>query len=417
MLLISAVFVSGAIITPVLDKLVRVPFDLDNRQASLFLLVNAAAHLFGPLIGLISDRTGRRIPFLMIGLVGSGVLLSLYPWITSYNLLLLVRFFEGIFWIGALTLLFSRAIDITPSDLRGKAMAFVSLALPMAYLSAPLLAAVLGDRHLELMFLLVGGFIVICGLSLTREWKNEGSICHQTPKLAELLSLLKREPRLMLPILFGFIDKITIGLIAMLSLILADLFLITEILTISIIVAVFWIGYLAGLIPTGRLTGRGWTYSLLFGGSALYGSAMILMGVAPLGMFIFLIALAGFMSAVMFIPSLVLVGQFTTTRDRGTAMGLYNFFGTIGIMTGFTVMGILSSISYQLAFTIAGTLEIIAALIGFLFLRFGLLNPTPKLNFSGDEAFEKLPSEKLQPGDSASGAISPPPVTARSSNG
>ncbi|MFN7986989.1 MAG: MFS transporter [Thermoanaerobaculia bacterium] len=132
--------------------------DLSQMEVGVLVGAYAAAILGGTVpLGSLSDRVGRRKPFLW-GLVGLGATTVLFAFSSSYPLLVLARVLQGLAaaatWTSGLALL----AEGFPSDRRGQAMATAFAAANLGVLLGPPVSGFLteaaGPRS---PFLLVAG--------------------------------------------------------------------------------------------------------------------------------------------------------------------------------------------------------------------------------------------------------------------
>lgn len=366
-------FVSFAIITPVLDDLIRVPFGVDNSGTAKFMAVHGVASLlFGVAAGILTDRLGRRVPFIVAGLIGSGITTALIPRITDFPLLLGVRFLDGVFGAFSLGLIITRALDLCGPANRNRTMGLLSISIAGGFVLAPLLTgffrhervvAALGDESLKLLFGLVGAALVAGGLWMASEIRNDEAITRSTGGPRMLLRAFAARPRLIIPVSFAFVDKFTFGTLGHLTaLAVADLHG-GDAFTSSAILLGFWLTFSAVCVPGARLCDRFGSLPTLIAGSLCYGVCMAALGMTGLVGFGALMALAGVFCAIQYVPSVTLVGEIAGPDQRGASMGLWNMAGSLGVVFGMVMSGKLSTVSYALAYGVAGGLEIAAALI------------------------------------------------------
>ena len=373
----SLCFLSFAIITPVLDKLIRGPFDLGNEGTARFMAVHGVATLiFGLLAGVLSDKLGRRVPLIVIGLIGSGITTTLIPHIGHFPSLLALRFIDGMFGAVALGLILTRALDLADEGNRNRTMGVMSIAIAGGFIMAPVLTGLLGQRSLTALFAIAGGSLILGGLWMAGDLGSAEQITRGQRGFRSSIRALTDRPRLLIPIAFAFIDKFTFGTLAHLTaLAVKDLFG-RETLASSLILLGFWIAFSLTCIPGGRICDRFGSLRTLVAGSALYGAALITLGWTGLTGFAVVMTLAGAFCAIQYVPSIALVGEFADPARRGLSMGVWNMSGSMGIVAGMIISGKLSTFSYALAFGVAGGLEILAALAGLLALA-ALNRPSP----------------------------------------
>lgn len=170
LVLFSGVFMAAldvAIIAPALP-LLRSAFDIDNTQASLFILVYSLCSLAStaPLASL-SDRLGRRTVYLgaIGGFAAGSLLVALAP---SFPLALLGRAIQGLSAGGISPAASAVVGDSLPVEQRGRALGLIGATFGMAFLVGPLLASavllVLPWQWLFLINLPVALAIVVVGL-------------------------------------------------------------------------------------------------------------------------------------------------------------------------------------------------------------------------------------------------------------
>lgn len=362
-------FISFAIIAPVLDRLIRERFGVDNEGTAKFMAVHGAATLiFGLVAGVWSDKLGRRAPLIVAGLIGSGLFTAAIPHVDDFGALLVLRFFDGAFGAFALGLLLTRALDLAGSAHRNRAMGVMSIAIAAGFLIAPVLTGTIGVKSLELLFALVGGALIAGGLWMAAELGVNERIVPMGRGLRSIVGALTGNPKLAIPLGFAFVDKFTFGTLAHLtSLAVKDLHG-RGTLASSVVLFAFWIAFALMCVPGGRLCDRRGALSILVMGSAAYGAALALLGLLGFPGFVAVMALAGGFCAVQYVPCVALVGEFSPADQRGLSMGAWNMAGSLGMVVGLVASGKLSTIGYGLAYGVAGGLEIACAALGFLYL-------------------------------------------------
>jgi MFS family permease len=86
-------------------------------------------------------------------------------------------------------------------------------------------------------------------------------------------------------------------------------------------------------------------------------------------MLIAVVLSCGVFAAMMFPSSVALTGDLSPRNKRGSAIGAFNVFGSLGFVAGFSVAGILSDVySYDTCFIVGGFSEILMALLMIPFL-------------------------------------------------
>lgn len=365
----AALFLSMAVVSPSLDRLVREPFPGEERGAMWFMIAHSASQLLllGMLAGMLSDRIGKRIPLIAVGLVGTGIATALLPLIPDFPALLALRFFDGLFGTVAISLLMARVVDLSTDENRARCMAMLMAAIPFGYLAGMVLMALIGDMSLAVSFAVSGGLVVACGLWFLRDW-SEPSMPHRARGSAA--DAVRDVPKLWMPILFGFVDKMTFAAIAMLtSLAVADIWGRSDVRSSGLAMAGFWIAFIAFVRPAARLAERLGTMTTIAAGSVLYGAALAGLAFGSFAQFAALMALCGALTGLRFVPIMTLVGDLSAPGRRATNMGAFNLAGSVGIIAGFAVAGILSSVAgYARTFAVFGAMELVCAAVAGVYL-------------------------------------------------
>lgn len=347
-----------SVVGSVMEALVRRPFQLSNSEAAWFLKANGAATVLLSLgAGWLSDRMGRRIPLLTAALVGTGLLTAALPFVTSWPLLLVVRFAQGCFDTTAQVVLLAWVVDQSAPEHQGRSLGVVTGGLPLAYLIGPAMAAQFGEAGLRTLFVILGGGLLLVAVFIL--FQRESPVARRMPTSGEQLSLR----RLWVPIGFGMIDKFTFAGFALLtSLMVKDRFGLDSVSGSGVLLVAFWSAFVVGLYPAIRLCERFGAAWMMGMASVLYGLGYGLLGVLDYRSTVATMAYCGILSGLMYLPALTLVGRLAPAGARGAAMGLFNTTGTLAMIAGFGVLGAASDRSYALAWGLGGVLEVIAGI-------------------------------------------------------
>jgi MFS family permease len=93
------------------------------------------------------------------------------------------------------------------------------------------------------------------------------------------------------------------------------------------------------------------------------------LGSKNLGVFILLLMLGGVSMGFTTPPANALLGEFADLEQNGMATAIFNLFGNFGIVLGPLVGGFLSLQSYELAFFVAGMIELFTLGINILLIK------------------------------------------------
>ena len=146
---------SFGLMIPVLPNLVREFVGGDTASAAewvvLFTVVGGFMSFFaGPVLGLLSDRYGRR-PVLLVSLLGLGVDFLLMAFAPTLLWLLVGRIVSGV-TSGAFSTANAYVADIVTPENRARAFGFMGSAFSFGFLAGPAIGGLLGDYNLRWPF-------------------------------------------------------------------------------------------------------------------------------------------------------------------------------------------------------------------------------------------------------------------------
>src|SRR6266550_8598359 len=149
------------LIAPVLPKLVLTFLNNDIRRAAnwngIFLTVFAAMQFFfSPVIGVLSDRIGRR-PVLLLSSLGLGldyVVMALAP---TIGWLFLGRIISGI-TASSIPTAFAYIADVTPKEKRAGAFGMIGAAFGVGFTLGPAIGGLVGNTNPRLAFWVASAF-------------------------------------------------------------------------------------------------------------------------------------------------------------------------------------------------------------------------------------------------------------------
>ena len=188
---------------------------------------------------------------------------------------------------------------------------------------------------------------------------------------------LRGQPLLLAPLAFAFVDRFTVGFYTTtFSLYLSGIHGLPS-AQIGILIFVFMFPFAVCSYPFGRLSERSSPVRMVCVGSIVYGIGTGFVVDWPLAWLPVLMVGLGVASAVMFVPSMVLTANAAPPEARGTALGAFNAFGSLGFIAGPATGGFVSQsvangasweAGYRAAFIVAGAAEIICVLVTLPFL-------------------------------------------------
>lgn len=372
---IFVVLLAQVLLYPGIADLVAALGASTDLDASMWFLVAefSAFVVCASLWGAISDRAGKRVPFIAIGAAGGGagyLVLAGLPILIdiSFAHVLLLRVAQGAMTVAAFSLAMTMLMDLPGGN--GKNMGAAGLAIGGGTATgAPLGGQIAAVDPLGPLW--AAGLLLLAAVPLLF------FVSDRTPRrnrrsIGEILQYLRKTPALGLPFAFGYIDRLTAGFFALVgTFYFQDTFGIGPAQT-GIVLGFFFAPFALLQFPFGILSDRiGRTIPIIVG-SACFGGAIILVGILPTltlaqaGM-----VLVGILGALVSPATMALVTDLSSDTERGASMAGFNIAGSLGFLTGFLLGGsVATSYGYLAAFLVVGGLEILIAAVCLpLFLR------------------------------------------------
>ncbi|MBT38999.1 MAG: MFS transporter [Deltaproteobacteria bacterium] len=353
-------------------------FDVSELLASLFMSINmVGAVITAPLAGVLSDRIGHRRELLVAGLATDAVLLYALTLPFSFPTFMTLRFFEGCAHIFALSLLLSLASASQTAERRGRVMGMVGGGITLGVAVGAMLGGFLGDadplRPIRFGAAIAGGGAVVAWWLLP----DVDRAGEDRPRIGTIVAVLRANPLLLAPLAFAFVDRFTVGFYTTtFSLYLSGVHGLSP-MRIGILIFVFMLPFALFSYPFGRLSERGSPVRMVCLGSLAYGAGTVLVPWWPVDSIFVLMVAVGVASAVMFVPSMILTTQAAPEQIRGTALGAFNAFGSLGFIVGPATGGFVSQhiaetagweAGYRAAFGVAGASEALCVVLALPFL-------------------------------------------------
>jgi len=303
-------------------------------SSALFFTVEMAAYLvFAPVWGALSDRSGRRRPFVVGGFAVAGAVYLGYLGIHSIPALLALRFVQGAAaiagWSTTLALLFDAAEPAHRQRTAGLAGASMILGVGLGAPVGGLLTHAVGPRAplaaAGALFLLQAA----AALALPARARAE-----RRPRLAEIGRALTERPRLLLPWGLYFVERFTVGLFVVVFPLALAAGAGADPAARGRALALFLLPFAFCQLGTYRLARRFGPLPLLAAGTALYGLAFAALGRVPEGGLAVLLVTLGALAAVIFPPTLSLTAEWTAPETRASAIAGFNIAGSLGFALG-----------------------------------------------------------------------------------
>jgi MFS transporter, DHA1 family, tetracycline resistance protein len=360
LLLLVAMF-NLTLVVAGLEELILDDLGGTTRQASWFFSIEMLAYVvFAPLWGLVADRTGRRRAMVVVGFAASAALYAVFALLRDVEVLLLVRFGQGALSVMAWSTLMSLPLDHPDQTRRGRAMGWMGASLIFGVsLGAPvggILSSHLGVRAplwtASVLFAFAAALALAVGdpaRGSTRAW----------PGWRAISARLAARPRLLVPYLFHFVDRYTVGfLVVLFPLYLGSLGVEDPALK-GRYLAAFLLPFALLQAVTGRIVDRIGSYPPLILGSLAYGAVLCTVGVSGLYSLWWVMLGLGVLASVMFPPAIALTAEMSDPQTRGVTMGGFNVAGSLGFAVG-PVVGAeaFAAGGFGFAFVVGGVLEL-----------------------------------------------------------
>lgn len=322
--------------------------------------------------GLASDRLGRRRVLIVVGALGGAVgyvsLVALASVLTvPFEWLLVIRFLQGALTIGAFSLAITMLMDLDGGH--GRNMGAAGLAIGLGAFLGAALGGLLTAVHPFAPLLTAAALLGLVGLGTTAVADRAPTRSHS---IRRTVGEIADTPVLAVPFAFGFIDRFTAGFFALVGVFYFQLEFGLSEAEVGMMLALFFLPFAVLQYPLGRASDRiGRTHPIVVG-SALYGLAIIGVGTVPTAALAAVgMVLTGVLGALIAPATMALVTDLSVSTDRATSMSGFNFFGSLGFLSGFLVGGTVSrELGFDAGFLAAGGLEIVLAMITIpIFLR------------------------------------------------
>jgi MFS family permease len=368
--LIFIAMLSLTLMAPCIKEFIIDRFDASNTEASMFFSLEMLAYvIFAVAWGSLSDKCGKRKPFIVFGFGGSAFLYFLMAQASSLPLLLALRFVQGAITVMAWSLVMTSALDVVQRTSYGKTMGVIGMAMMFGMASGAPIGGLMADKYGVFFPMYFASFLFFVGTLISATQIHDIRIENKPDTMLESVNVLVEQRELAIPYVFSFIDRFTVAFfILAFPLYLFDAFGFS-IAERGMYQALLLFPFVLLQYPFGKLSDKiGRTLPLIIG-SFFYGLEMCLVGFVGRTALIALMLGCGVFAAMMFPSTIALVGDLSPRNKRGTAIGGFNVFGSLGFVAGFSAVGILSDIyGYCTSFILGGFSEMLVALVAIPFL-------------------------------------------------
>lgn len=337
--------------------------DLEKTVKGLFSTFHFVAYIpFAFVWGALSDKQGKRKPFLLMGMIGQGIMYFIIPYLPNILLVYAARFIEGMFAIAVVSMLMTMALDMAPAGRRGMTLGVFTLGMLLGNAAGAPLGGVISERMgYEVPFLIGGVILLILSVVVFLLVRDTPSIT-RAYSFQEALAGVRSNPRLYIPYGFTLLDRLTVGFfVGQFPILAAEVYGLTRGQT-GAYLSVFLAGFALCSPLGGLLSDRLGRVRPMLIGTAIYGLMLLLVGRVSPEMLYVVMAIGGLSGAVLYPPSIALVGDYAAPGQRGVAMGGFNLAGSIGYAAGPLVFGLIADYAGILTQPlVAGGLCILAA--------------------------------------------------------
>jgi MFS family permease len=371
---VFAVLLAQVLLYPGVPDLVDAVGATTALDASMWFLAAefAAFVAFAGVWGGLSDGLSRRVPLIAAGALGGAVgyvALAVLPAALSLSFgeVLAVRAFQGATTIGAFSLAMTMLMDLEGGHGRNMGAAGIAIGLGTA-IGAPLGGQLYGLGPFVPLYAAAGLLLcagLLASLVADRAPTSRG-------RIARAVATLSERPVLGVPYVFGFIDRFTAGFFALVGTVYFREAFGLDAAATGVMLGLFFAPFALLQYPFGVLSDRIGRTVPIVAGSALYGLAVLGVGLSPtVEVAGAAMVLVGVIGALMAPATMALVTDLSPDDGRGTAMAGFNVFGSLGFLSGILIGGtVADEASFLAAFVVAGALETGIALLSIpAFLR------------------------------------------------
>ncbi|MEM1363717.1 MAG: MFS transporter [Pseudomonadota bacterium] len=324
--------------------------------------------IFGPILGALSDRIGRR-PVLLGTIAVNGVAFVIFGLAGSLAMLFAARLVSG---IAAANLSVAQAslADITPPAERAKVFGLIGAAFGMGFVFGPplgaLIAGTLGSGAVGFCVAALCALNFVSAFLFLRETRDSHAVQAST-KDGGLFASLREVPAIRR--LFAVMFLFTLGFSVMPvigALIFADRFGLTavQIGYVFTLIGVATAGVQAAIGPLAKQFGE---RSVLLVGLVFVGAGIASLPFVPVEMFLWLglpaLVIYAFGHAFVYPTLTALVAAETDETRQGTVLGQLQAAGSLALVIGPLGAGYLYDASLSVPFMITGAVLLIAVFI------------------------------------------------------
>lgn len=202
---------SLTLLAPEIKEFIIDRFGTSKAEASMFFSLEMLAYvIFAVVWGSLSDKCGKRKPFIVFGFGGSAVLYFLMAQANSFPLLLMLRFIQGAITVMAWSLVMTSALDCVPKTSYGKTMGVIGMAMMFGMASGAPIGGLMADKYGVFFPLYFAAFLFLIGTLLSATLIHDVRIENKPNTMLESVKVLVEKEELAIPYVFSFIDRFTV---------------------------------------------------------------------------------------------------------------------------------------------------------------------------------------------------------------
>jgi len=329
---------------------------------SIYGIVSASLQ---PFTGALSDRVGKRKPFIMGGLVLMGAATYSFIFAGHFSDLLWLRIIQG---VGvALTIPASMGLmaSVTDKKTRGGSMGFYSTARMAGFAIGPLMGSILYERFGFNMAFYCGAFFILTAMIMVQFWIREAPAAPQAKqgKSFRFLDLSLMNPGILGAGLATFMMAAAFSMVTPLET-QFNARLHETAVDFSIAFSALIAGRLLFQIPLGRLSDVYGRKPFIIGGLIALAATTPLVGLSgTTSQLIWLRAMQGIGSAAIAAPAFALAADLTNAGGEARQMSLITMGFGLGIALGPMIAGVLAVYKFELPFAFFGVTLLASAWI------------------------------------------------------
>ncbi|WRP06028.1 MFS transporter [Rossellomorea aquimaris] len=303
---------------------------------TIFLL---SAIIVRPFSGKIIELLGKK-KTLIISVMFFGISSFIYYWVNDFYLLMGLRFFQGLWFSIATTVLVAIAADMIPPHRKGEGLGYFAMSMNLAVVVGPFISLALiqwipySALFMGLAFVIVIGFLCSFGIQVSEEDRKEVSGRLTFKDLIEIKAI---------PIsLVGFLTSFAYsGIMSFISVYAKSVGLFES---VSLFFVVFAAAMLLSRPYTGRLYDRSGPNAVIYPSLIIFSIGLIFLSVTHS---VLLLLFAGTLIGLGYgalLPSFQTMSiQAAPKRRTGHATATFFIFYDLGIAVGSFVLGVVSS--------------------------------------------------------------------------